>query len=80
MPEDDPEICHHNFDLPRRGWFPRFGTPRGIIWTGTWRTLHPRWILRAPAAINIHASVLPGEPRIRALRSGAELPLQAVLV
>ena len=26
-----PRICHHNFDLPRRGWLPRFGNPRGII-------------------------------------------------
>ena len=27
------------------------GTPRGIIWMGTWRTLNPRRLLHAPGAI-----------------------------
>ena len=26
IPEGDQETCHHNFDPPRRGWLPRFGT------------------------------------------------------
>ena len=50
-----------NFDPPRRGWLPRFDTPRGIIWMGTWRTLHPRRILYAPGAINEHGGVSPNE-------------------
>ena len=25
--EDDPKTCHHNFDPPRRGWLPHFGSP-----------------------------------------------------
>ena len=25
--EDGLETCHHSFDLPRRGWLPRFGIP-----------------------------------------------------
>ena len=60
-----------HYDL-RRVWFPRFGTPRGIIWIGTWRTLHPRQILNAPGAISVHGGVSLDEPRTRALRSGAE--------
>ena len=39
--KDDPETCHRNFDPPRRGWLSRFGTPRGIIWIGTW--VGPGW-------------------------------------
>ena len=27
IPEGDQETCHHNFDPPRRGWLPHFGTP-----------------------------------------------------
>ena len=38
----------------------------------TWRTLHPRRILHASGAINVHGSVTPGEPRTWALRYGAE--------
>ena len=56
IPKDDPETCHHNFNLSRRGWLPHFGNPRGIIWIGTWRTLHPRRILHVPVAISIHGS------------------------
>ena len=67
IPKDDSEICHRNCHPPRRGWLPRFGTPRDIIWMGTWRTLHPRRILHTPSAISVH-----GEPRTRALLSGAE--------
>ena len=51
---------------------PRFGTPRGVIWMGTWRTLHPRRILHAPGAISVHRGVSPGKPRTRVLRFGAE--------
>ena len=39
---------------------------------GTWRTLHTRRILHAPNAISVHGGVSSAEPRIRALRSGAE--------
>ena len=60
------------FDQPLRGWLPRFDIPRGIIWMGAWRTLHPRRILHAPGAINVHGGFSPGEPRIRELRSRAE--------
>ena len=28
IPKDDPVTCHRNFDLPRRGWLPRFGLGR----------------------------------------------------
>ena len=38
IPKDGPETCHRNFYPPRRGWLPSFGTPRSIIWKGTWRT------------------------------------------
>ena len=72
IPKDGPETCHHNFDLPRWGWLPHFGTPRGIIWMGTWRTLYPRLILQAPGTISVHGGVLPGEPQNRALWSGGE--------
>ena len=51
--KDDPETCHHNFDLPRRGWLLRFEIPRSIIRMGTWRTLNPRRILPASGAITI---------------------------
>ena len=53
--KDDPETCHRNFDSPRREWLLRFDTPRGIIWKGTWRTLHPRQILHAPGAISVYS-------------------------
>ena len=33
------------------------GSPRGTIWMGTLRTLHPRQILHAPGAINVHGNV-----------------------
>ena len=49
-----------------------FGIPRGIIWMETWRTLYPRWILHAPGAISVHDSVLPGQPRTRAVQFGSE--------
>ena len=49
------------FDQPLRGWLPRFDIPRGIIWMGTWRTLHPRRILHAPGAISVHDGFSPGE-------------------
>ena len=74
IPMDGPETCHHTFDLPRRGWLPRFGTPRGIIWMGTWRTLHTRLILHAPGAISVHGDVSqvslklgPSDPELSAL-------------
>ena len=56
FPKDEPETCYRNFDPPWREWLPRFDTPRGIIWMGTWRTLHPRRILHAPGAISVHGS------------------------
>ena len=31
IPKDGPQICHHNFDPSRKGWLPRFGTPRGTV-------------------------------------------------
>ena len=34
IPKDGPETCHHNFDLPWRGWIPGLATPRGIILNG----------------------------------------------
>ena len=51
---------------------PRFGTPRSTICMETWRTLHLRRILDALGAISVHGDFSPGEPRTRALRSGAE--------
>ena len=72
IPKDDSETCHHNFDPPRRGWLPCFGIPIGIIWIGTWKTLHTRPILHAPGAISVHDSVSLSELRTRDLRSGAE--------
>ena len=71
IPKDGPETCHHNFNLPRRGWLPRFCASRGTIWMATWRTLPPRRNLHAPGAINVHGGVSPGEPPIRTLRSGS---------
>ena len=69
--KDDPDTCHRNFEW--RGWLPRFGTPRGIIWIGTRRILHPRRILHATGAINVHdsfrqASLEPG-PSSQELRT-----------
>ena len=32
----------------------QFGTPRGMIWMGIWRTLHPQRILHEPGAISVH--------------------------
>ena len=40
---------------------------RGIIWMGTWRTLHPLWISHTLGAISVHGSVSPGEPQTQAL-------------
>ena len=54
IPKDNP-----NFDSPRRGCFLRFGTPRGIIWMGNWRSLNPRQILPAPGA---RRAMNPGHP------------------
>ena len=39
---------------------------------GTWRILRLRQILHAAGAISVHDGFSPGEPRTRALRSGAE--------
>ena len=39
---------------------------------GTWRTVHPQRILHAPGAISVYGSFSLGEPRTRALQSGAE--------
>ena len=41
--KDDPETCHRNFDLPRRGWFPRFGILRGGKELGGYCT-HDAWM------------------------------------
>ena len=38
---------------------------------GTWKALHPQWILHAPGTISVHDRVSPGDPRTRAL--GPEL-------
>ena len=74
IPKDGPQTCHHYFDLPlpRRGWLPHFDTPMRIILMGAWRILPPRRILHAPGAISFHGGVSLGEPRTRALRSGAK--------
>ena len=57
-----------------------FGTPKGIIWMGTWRTLQPRRIL-APGAISVYdsfrlASLEPGPSgqELRTLRTGQLRP------
>ena len=69
IPKNDPETCRYNFNLSWRGWFPRFGTPRGIIWMGTWRTLHSEefYMHHVPLAyiLVFHQASLE-------LRSGAE--------
>ena len=62
IPKDDPDTCHRNFDQPQRGCLPCFGTSRGIIWIGTWRTLHPQLILHAPGAISVHSGFSPSKP------------------
>ena len=67
IPKDDPETWYRNFGPPWRGWLPRFGTPKGIIWMRTWRTMRKRWILHAPGAISVHGGVSTGEPRTRAI-------------
>ena len=67
--KDGPETSNRNFDPPGREWLPRFGIVRGIIWMGSWRTLHSPQILHAPSAISVYVSVLPGRPRARALLS-----------
>ena len=54
--KDGTKTCHHHFDPPQRGWLPRFGILRGIIWMGTWKTLHPRKILHATSSISVHGS------------------------
>ena len=56
----------HNFDPPQRGCYSAWGshtlcvcpshhlspaTPTDMIWIGTWRTLHPRWIFHAQAPL-----------------------------
>ena len=81
IPKKVPETCHRNFEPPRREWLPLFGTPSGIIWMGTWRILHPRRILHAPAVINVHggfrqASLEPGSSGLylRALSTEQQQP------
>ena len=63
-PKSNLMTCHHNFDLPQREWLSCFGAPRGIIWMGTWRTLHPRQNIHALAymAVFPHANLEPGPP------------------
>ena len=56
IPKDDQDTGHRNFDPPRRGWLPRFGTPRGLIWMVSWRKLYSRRILHAPGTISLHGS------------------------
>ena len=72
IPKDDPETWYRNFGPPWRGWLPRFGTPKGIIWMRTWRTMRKRWILHAPGAISVQGGFSLGGPRTLALLSGAE--------
>ena len=62
IPKDDPKTYHRNFDPTLRGWLPRFGTFRGIIWMGTWRTLHPRLILHEPGTFRVYRGFSPDEP------------------
>ena len=80
--KDGQKTCNHNFDLPRRGWLPHFGTPRGIIWMRTWRTLHPWRILHAPDAISVYgvasqASLEPGRSRTELSALPTERPRPA---
>ena len=56
------------------------GSPGGVDWMGTWRTLHPRRILHATGAISVHGGVLLGESRTRALRSEAEFSANRALI
>ena len=72
IPKDDPETCHHKFDLPRRGWPPCFGTPKVINFTETWVTFHLSRILHVTGCISVHNSDPPGETQSWAFRSGAE--------
>ena len=57
------------------------GSPRGIIWLGTCRTLHPRWILHAPGVISVHGCVSgpgePSDPELNALETGPPRPLES---
>ena len=83
IPKDDPETCYRNFDPPRRGWLPNFGTPTGIIWVGTWRTLLPRQILHAPISFSVHGSFClaslepgPSDQELRTLPTGQLRPLK----
>ena len=52
--------CHTRFLIWRQGLSRRLKTldvtPRGIIWMGAWRTLHPRRILHALGAISVHGN------------------------
>ena len=58
--KDSPETCHHNFDPSKWRWFPRFGTPRGIIRMELGRhSTHD--ILNAPSAISVHGGVLQAQ-------------------
>ena len=84
IPKDCSETCHYNFDPLRRRWLPLFGTPRGIIWMGTWRILHPRRILHAPGAISLHGSFCqvslelgPSGQELRTLPTGLLRALEA---
>ena len=79
--KDDPATCHHNFDQPRRRWFPRFCTARIIICMGIYRTLHPRRILHAPGDISAHCGFSPDEAEpgpfcleLRTLPTGQQRP------
>ena len=72
VPKDDPETCHCNFDPPQRGWLPRFGTPRRHNLDGNLEDIGPTMDFTCTRRQKLNAGFLPGEPRTRALRSGAE--------
>ena len=75
--KDDPETCHHNFDPPRRGWRPGFGTPKGIILDGNLKDIAPLRILHAPDAVSVHGGFRqaslepkPSRPELKTLPIG----------
>ena len=58
----------------RRLWLPRFDTPRGIIWKGTWRqcTHVEFYVQQAYMQHSVQCSISPGEPQTQALWSGTQ--------
>ena len=69
IPKDHPEICHHNFDPPtQRRWLPHFVTLRGIIGMEFKGHCTDDGFYQISF---VHGAISLGEPRTRALQSGA---------